>query len=103
QATLVPERREEVTTEGGLDLSRSDAPLVRAIGRLAEAGVRVSLFIDPDPASIDQAKALGVAAIELHTGRYSHLWTRDAAPLEELRAAARHAAGMGLAVHAGHG
>lgn len=103
QATLVPERREEVTTEGGLDLSRPEAALLRAIERLGAEGVRVALFIDPDLTSIDQAKALGVPAIELHTGRYSHHWAHDATPLEELRAAARHAAGMGLAVHAGHG
>src|SRR5688572_20375071 len=74
QATLVPERREEVTTEGGLDLSRRDPRLTEAIFRLASAGVRVSLFIDPDRATIDAARALGVPAIELHTGRYSHYW-----------------------------
>lgn len=103
QATLVPERREEVTTEGGLDLSRPDLAIRQAIRRLDEAGIRVALFVDPDEATIDQAKDLGVPAIELHTGRYSHTWTRDETALHQLRHAAEHAASMGLAVHAGHG
>lgn len=103
QATVVPERREEVTTEGGLDLSRRDPRLRTTIRRLEEAGARVSLFIDPDLAVIDAAKDLGVPAIELHTGRYAHSWRDDDRALEELRAASRHAADLGLAVHAGHG
>jgi pyridoxine 5-phosphate synthase len=103
QATLVPERREEVTTEGGLDLGRDDPGLVRAIARLAEAGIRVSLFIDPDRGSIEAARRLNVPAIELHTGRYSNTWTRDDSALAQLRDAAAHAASLGLAVHAGHG
>lgn len=103
QATLVPERREEVTTEGGLDLGRDDPGLVRAIARLAEAGIRVSLFIDPDRGSIEAARLLNVPAIELHTGRYSNTWTRDDSALAQLRDAAAHAASLGLAVHAGHG
>jgi len=103
QATIVPERREEVTTEGGLDLSRPAARLRDTIRRLDEAGARVSLFIDPDLAALDTAKDLGVPAIELHTGRYAHTWRQDDTALEELRRAARHAADMGLAVHAGHG
>ena len=103
QATIVPERREEVTTEGGLDLSRPAARLRDTIRRLDEAGARVSLFIDPDLAALDTAKDLGVPAIELHTGRYAHTWQQDDTALEELRRAARHAADMGLAVHAGHG
>ena len=103
QVTLVPERREEVTTEGGLDLSRRDANLRNAIRQLDEAGLHVSLFIDPDLATIDAAKDLGVPAVELHTGRYSHQWRDGDAALDELRRAADHAAGMGLAVHAGHG
>jgi pyridoxine 5-phosphate synthase len=103
QVTLVPEHRAEVTTEGGLDLSRRDATLRAAIRRLDEAGLHVSLFIDPDPASIDAAKDLGVPAVELHTGRYSRLWRDDDGALDELRHAADHAASMGLAVHAGHG
>ena len=103
QATIVPERREEVTTEGGLDLSRPSPRLRDTIRRLDEAGARVSLFIDPDPAALDAAKDLGVPAIELHTGRYAHTWREGSAALDELRRAARHAADMGLFVHAGHG
>ena len=103
QATLVPERREEITTEGGLDLSRRDARLPAAIQRLGESGIRVSLFIDPDLATIDRAHQLGVPAIELHTGQYSHRWRESPAALEQLVQAARHARGLGLAVHAGHG
>jgi pyridoxine 5-phosphate synthase len=103
QATIVPERREEITTEGGLDLRRPGERLRYTLRRLDEAGIRVSLFIDPDPAALDAAKDLGVPAIELHTGRYAHSWRESDAALEELRRAARHAADMGLAVHAGHG
>jgi pyridoxine 5-phosphate synthase len=103
QATLVPERREEVTTEGGLDLSRPTPRLRETIRRLDEAGARVSLFIDPDPAALDAAKDLGVPAVELHTGRYAHSWRESDAALDELRRAARHAVDMGLFVHAGHG
>jgi pyridoxine 5-phosphate synthase len=103
QATLVPERREEVTTEGGLDLSRRDPRLADAIARLTAAGIRVSLFIDPDRATIDAARALGVPAIELHTGRYSHYWRTGPAALAQVADAARHARSLGLAVHAGHG
>lgn len=103
QATLVPERREEVTTEGGLDLSRNDARLARAIADLQSAGARVALFIDPDPAVIDAALALGVPAVELHTGRYAQTWREGPAALRQLAAAVRHAGELGLAVHAGHG
>ena len=103
QATLVPERREEITTEGGLDLSRPHPKLRETIRRLEEAGSRVSLFIDPDLSTIDAAKDLGVPAIELHTGRYANSWRRGDTALEELRRAAAHAASMGLFVHAGHG
>ncbi len=83
-----------------------DAPMQRlreTIRRLDEAGIRVSLFIDPDSPTLDAAKDLGVPAIELHTGRYAHTWRQSDAALGELQEAARHAAGMGLAVHAGHG
>ena len=103
QATLVPERREEITTEGGLDLSRPHPKLRETIRRLEAAGSRVSLFIDPDLSTIDAAKDLGVPAIELHTGRYANSWRRDDNALQELRRAAGHAASMGLFVHAGHG
>ena len=103
QATLVPERREEITTEGGLDLARDDPRLRDTIDRLMAAGARVSLFIDTTPASVERARALGVPAVELHTGSYAHHWRNDPQPLATLRATARHARSLGLAVHAGHG
>lgn len=103
QATLVPERREEITTEGGLELARKDPRLQDAITQLRQAGIRVSLFIDPDRATIDLARRLGVPAVELHTGKYSHSWRESAAALQQLGSAARHAKAAGLAVHAGHG
>ncbi len=103
QATIVPERREEITTEGGLDLGGGGPRLADTIKRLAGAGIRVSLFIDPDRQVIDQAAALGVPAIELHTGDYAHYWQEGNRALEALRHAAQHARSAGLAVHAGHG
>ena len=103
QATLVPERREEITTEGGLDLSDPPARLRETIHRLEQGGIRVSLFIDPDLRALDTARVLGVPAVELHTGRYSNSWRKSDAALEQLRRAASHAAALGLAVHAGHG
>jgi pyridoxine 5-phosphate synthase len=103
QATLVPERRREITTEGGLALRRGDRRLATAIGRLQDAGIRVSLFIDPVRKTIDHARALGVPAIEIHTGRYANTWRRQTAALKELHKAAAHAQEIGLAVHAGHG
>src|SRR5712692_7786385 len=81
QATLVPERRREITTEGGLVVRAADRTLAGAVRRLADAGIRVSLFIDPDLATIDRAAKLGVPAIELHTGRYAHSWRRGDAAL----------------------
>lgn len=102
QVTLVPERREEVTTEGGLDVVGHEAAVRAAVSRLKRAGVRTSLFIDPDPAAVQVALAVGADAIELHTGQYAHA-PRDAAPLQALQHAARLAASLGLAVHAGHG
>jgi pyridoxine 5-phosphate synthase len=103
QATFVPERREEITTEGGLDLSRRDERLATAIRKVQAAGVHVSLFIDPSPASIRASAELGVPAVELHTGRYAHTWREGGEALEHLRAAAVFARQLGLAVHAGHG
>jgi pyridoxine 5-phosphate synthase len=103
QATLVPERREEVTTEGGLALDRGDRRLPEVIATLRDHDIRVSLFIDPAPAVIRRAHELGVPAIELHTGRYAHTWRTGPAALAELQAAARLARDLGLAVHAGHG
>ena len=103
QATLVPERRREITTEGGLALGGADGRIRAAITRLGAAGCRVSLFIDPDRRTIDRAAALGVPAVELHTGRYAHSWRRGDAALRALARAATHARARGLAVHAGHG
>src|SRR6266516_6386188 len=103
QATLVPERRREITTEGGLALRRGDRRLAAAIAGLQDAGIRVSLFIDPDRATIDRAAELEVPAIELHTGRYARTWRKSDAALRALARAAAHARARGLAVHAGHG
>jgi len=103
QATLVPERREEVTTEGGLDLTHNLERLRETIVRLQEAGIRVSLFIDPTTDSLERSADLGVPAVELHTGRYAHAWPRSEAALAELERAAARGRALGLAVHAGHG
>ena len=103
QATLVPEKRQEITTEGGLALRVTDRRLKDAIARLTTAGIRVSLFIDPQRRTIDVAQALGVPAIEFHTGRYAHTWQQSDAALKQLQRAATHAKSLGLAVHAGHG
>jgi pyridoxine 5-phosphate synthase len=102
QVTLVPERRQEITTEGGLDTRHQPGQLRDAIAAMNQAGIRTSLFITPDLRAVDDSLALGVPAIELHTGAYAHT-PDDPAALEALRAAARHGAAIGLAVHAGHG
>jgi pyridoxine 5-phosphate synthase len=102
EVTLVPERREEVTTEGGLDVVAGAATLKPALARLRAAGVRTSLFIDPDPESITLSRDVGADAIELHTGTYAHA-PGEGPALEALRTGARLAASLGLAVHAGHG
>ena len=102
QVTFVPERREEVTTEGGLDVSRDPDSLRSAIKRLADVGVRTSLFIDPDPDAVARSADLGAVAIELHTGRYAH-HPNDPSALRALEEAARLGREGGLAVHAGHG
>jgi pyridoxine 5-phosphate synthase len=102
QVTLVPERREEITTEGGLDIISEPARIQNAVDALSDAGIRVSLFIDPTRAAVEQARRLGVPAIELHTGTYSH-HPNEGAPIEALRDSARRAADLGIAVHAGHG
>ena len=102
QVTLVPERREEITTEGGLDILSDPPRLQNAVDALSDAGIRVSLFIDPTRAAVEQSRKLNVPAIELHTGTYSHD-TSSVGPIEALRDAARRAADLGIAVHAGHG
>ena len=103
QATLVPERREEITTEGGLDCVAGAARLREAVARLRAAGIRTSLFISPDPGTVAAAAALAPDAVELHTGRYAGSWRAGASAVQELEAAARQARSLGLAVHAGHG
>lgn len=101
---LVPEQRTEITTEGGLDVLRDPARLRESVAELASAGIRVSLFIDPDPAQIDGARASGAPVIELHTGAFSHAeGAARALELQRLQRAAQHAATLGLVVHAGHG
>ena len=102
QVTLVPERREEVTTEGGLDLARDPARVKTAVVQLRAAGIRTALFIDPTLEAVDRSRDTGCDAIELHTGRYAHA-SDDGVRLEELRSAARRGAELEIAVHAGHG
>jgi len=102
QVTLVPERREEITTEGGLDIARDPTRIAAGVARLNAAGIRTSLFISPELNAVTRSRDVGAAAIELHTGAYSHA-PDDAATLRALRDASRHGASIGLAVHAGHG
>jgi pyridoxine 5-phosphate synthase len=102
QVTLVPEKREEITTEGGLDIAREHVRVRQAIDTLRAAGIRTSLFIDPTIEAMRLSKELGADAVELHTGEYAnHPGTPEA--LEALRTAAREGAVIGIAVHAGHG
>jgi pyridoxine 5-phosphate synthase len=105
QATLVPERREEVTTEGGLDVAGNPARVSEAVKRLQDAGIVVSLFLDPDPAQLEAAAASGASAVELHTGAYAHAAAEFAADgeLETLRMAAAQVRATGLTLHSGHG
>ncbi|ALJ37336.1 pyridoxine 5'-phosphate synthase [Azospirillum brasilense] len=102
---LVPEKRTEVTTEGGLDVAGQMDNLKRTVGDLGAAGIRVSLFIDPEPAQLDAAKALGAPVVELHTGAYcdAPAGAERAAELERIVRAAAHAEAIGLECHAGHG
>ena len=105
QATLVPERREEVTTEGGLDVAGAKSKVTDAVHRLQDAGVVVSLFLDPAPEQVDAGVATGASAIELHTGAYAHAAARyDAGgELDILRAAGERVCAAGLLLNAGHG
>ncbi|CAN5731547.1 pyridoxine 5'-phosphate synthase [soil metagenome] len=106
QATLVPERREEVTTEGGLALGGAEGRqgIAAALQRLRDAKIRTSLFIDPDPEAIRTSVDLGADAIELHTGEYANTRGAErAAQLDRLRRAAALGRSLGVAVHAGHG
>jgi pyridoxine 5-phosphate synthase len=101
---LVPERREELTTEGGLDVGAGRERIAKACERLAAEGVRVSLFIDPDPEQLELAVAVGAPVVELHTGAYAQAWGREAADeLARLRQAVEIGRRLGLVVNAGHG
>jgi len=101
---FVPERRQEVTTEGGLDAASQIERLKKATATLSARGIRVALFIDPDPQQIEAAAQIGAPAVELHTGSYAEsTGSQQATELERLHAGARHASSLGLEVHAGHG
>lgn len=101
---LVPERRAELTTEGGLDVAGQSQKIAAACRHLAENGVRVSLFIDPDFAQLEASAAVGAPVVELHTGAYAEATGAEAArELERVRVAAERAQALGLTVHAGHG
>lgn len=99
-ACIVPERRAERTTEGGLDVVAQQRTLAPVVKRLRDAGIRVSLFVAPHASQIEAAAAIGALVVELHTGPYAH---GEAGALEALVAGARLAASLGLEVHAGHG
>ncbi len=105
QATLVPEKREEITTEGGLDVRGQRDRVARAVDRLRQAGVSVSLFLDPDPQQIEAAARLPVDAVELHTGQYALAAAGPAQQkeLENVKAMGAAVRQAGLALHAGHG
>ncbi|AWU93823.1 pyridoxine 5'-phosphate synthase [Azospirillum ramasamyi] len=104
-ACLVPEKRTEVTTEGGLDVIGQYDHLVRPVGELSAAGIRVSLFIDPEPEQLDAARRLGAPVVELHTGAYCDAAdpAEREAELARIVRAAAHAEAIGLECHAGHG
>ncbi|HEB97191.1 MAG TPA: pyridoxine 5'-phosphate synthase [Sedimenticola thiotaurini] len=102
---LVPERRQELTTEGGLDVASNQEALRDFCAALAQAGVRVSLFIDADPRQLEAAAAVGAPVVEIHTGHYADAQNRDQrrARLEEIRKAVVLGRELGLQVNAGHG
>lgn len=103
--TIVPERRQEITTEGGLDVTANRQRILDGIGRLERRGIQTSLFIDPDPIQIDISKEIGANCVELHTGEYANAVSDEEREyhLNTLVKAARHAVEAGLEVHAGHG
>lgn len=104
QATLVPEKRQEVTTEGGLDVVSHQQAVRQAVDRLREAGIRVSLFLDPDERQIAAGHELGADAVELHTGQYALAKNAaQQAELEKLANAGRQIVDLGMRLHAGHG
>lgn len=102
---LVPEKREELTTEGGLDVLGQQARVSDAVEKLSKAGIRVSLFVDPDIDQLNAAKAAGAMAVELHTGRYAEAGFEEVirTELNEIRKAVEYARSLGLQVNAGHG
>mgnify|MGYP005809772129 CR=1 FL=1 len=102
---LVPERRAELTTEGGLDVAGQEGRIGEAVAQLAVAGVQVSLFIDPDPRQLEAARRCGAPLVELHTGRYAEARDADqgAVELARIEAAAAYGRDLGLTVNAGHG
>ena len=103
-ACIVPEKREERTTEGGLDAAGQMASLAPIVAALRDADIRVSLFIEPDPAQIEAAIQLGAPVVEFHTGRYAHLSGKaQAVELQRLSDAAALATKNGIEAHAGHG
>ncbi|MEM1146290.1 MAG: pyridoxine 5'-phosphate synthase [Pseudomonadota bacterium] len=107
-ACFVPEKREERTTEGGLNVAGLHNQVAPAVGRLRDAGSRVSLFIEPDPVQIAVAEVLGAPVVELHTGKYAELWLAGETAaiegeLDKLKHAAKEAAKRGIEPHAGHG
>ncbi|MDD9907183.1 MAG: pyridoxine 5'-phosphate synthase [Rhodospirillaceae bacterium] len=103
-ACIVPEKREEQTTEGGLDAVGGHNHLQPFVRQMSDAGIRVSLFIEPDPAQLDAAVALGAPVVELHTGTYAELeGASQDAEFARIEAAAAHAEAIGLECHAGHG
>lgn len=103
-ACLVPEKREELTTEGGLDVLGQPEKIKAACEKLAENNIRASIFIDPDPRQLDAAVAAGAPVVELHTGAYADAGARQQqSELERIVAAAKHASDLGLVVNAGHG
>jgi pyridoxine 5-phosphate synthase len=104
QATLVPEKREEVTTEGGLDAVGNREAVASAVNKLRDAGISVSLFLDPDAGQIEAAAELGLAAVELHTGQYALAkGEAQVKELETLRQAGKQIRDLGMTLHAGHG
>ncbi len=101
---IVPERREEITTEGGLDVAGQLPGLRPLVQRLRDAGIRVSLFIDPELGQIEAARSVQAEAVEIHTGAYAGARPEECEmELERIRVAAKHAHGLGLLVNAGHG
>jgi pyridoxine 5-phosphate synthase len=108
RVTLVPERREEITTEGGLDVNGLEEDLKERVSKLRSSGIEVSLFIDPEIPQVEASQRVGADAVELHTGNYAELWNAHRfeearKEIERLRAAAERARELGLRVYAGHG